>query len=140
MISALVHIAKKPNRWVRALEAAYDARAAAAANGTVAAEAWAPSPCACSSPRGSAARRSFGHYRAVRWWLHAFIADSGATRMPATLTWPRAAQLEVPRRAGAPTPAATRASPRAARSARATDGSAFSTATAPLSHFLSDRL
>ena len=95
MTNALVHIATKPTQWVRALEAAYDARANVTATG----EAWAPSPCACSMQRGSAARKGFGHFRAVRWWLHAFIAGTGAARMPATLAWPRGAQLGVSRAA-----------------------------------------
>lgn len=102
IVNALLHIgrsARNVGRWVRALEASYEARALAGLNSTVGVE-WAPSPCACSKEQGPATKAHNAYYRSMSWWLDAFIAGPAAELLlKDRLRWPRAAQFAVTREA-----------------------------------------
>ena len=93
--TALLHIARRLTKWVKALEASYAARAAIQTlNASTAAQAWSPKPCACSGQSSIVNRPKYGHFRSIAWWADAFL--SGRSIL-ARLTWPRAAQFAVTR-------------------------------------------
>ena len=90
--AALLHIARRPTKWVKALEASYAARAAVQTIN--ASTAWSPKPCACSGQSSTVNRPEYGHFRSIKWWADAFL---GAKSPLEQLIWPRAAQFAVTR-------------------------------------------
>ena len=90
--AALLHIARRPAKWVKALEASYAARAAVQTLN--ASTAWSPKPCACSGQSSTVNRPKYGHFRSIRWWADAFLGGKAPLEQ---LIWPRAAQFAVTR-------------------------------------------
>ena len=90
--AALLHIARRPAKWVKALQASYAARAAVQTLN--ASTAWSPKPCACSGQSSTVNRPKYGHFRSIKWWADAFLGGKSPLEQ---LTWPRAAQFAVTR-------------------------------------------